>query len=351
MLLLPLVASLLAQSPSAADERAAVAAEKAADAAKSAAEAAQRSADALQKLVELEAAEKAPPPAAAPAPAAPAPSPWSGGVSLGFTYLAGNSNSVTFAGAANVQRKTQRWIYGAKVFGAYGLTTPADGAAPQTVALNAGINAQIDFRLIERVSILIAGGLDTDHVKSVELRGYGDVGVGIIWVDQKVEDYQKLMLKTDITFRVGSEGRYNYYPTATNACYLQKRISPNNVTVELTPADAPLTDASGNAIEYFSCGEAAGGGGSVLQIAPRASVAFKYSLTKSIFFTDDFEIMPTVAGSFAGRLSVNNTAKVSIRPIPLFGISASWVLNVDTRPAKGKKEIDNAVIGSLDLAF
>lgn len=340
MLVLPLIASLLAQSPPTLEERQVIAAEK--------------TAEALQKLAELEAAEaakEAAQEAAAAAAAAaaakpaeaprPAPSPWSGGLSLGFTYLTGNANSITFTGAGNIQRKTDRWIYGAKAWGAFGQTTLGNGAE-EVVALNAGILGQVDLRLHEKVSILVAGGVDTDHVKAVELRGYGELGVGILWIDQKVEDYQKLMLKTDVTFRVGSEGRYNYYPTAAAPCWGRNK---NGEDVVKPDGVADFGD------QYPSCASAEGGGGSVLQIAPRAALAFKYSLTKSVFFTDDFEIMPTVAGSLAGRLILNNTAKLNVRVIANFGVSASWGLKFDSKPATGKKELDNAVIGAVDVTF
>lgn len=334
MFVLPLVASLLAQSPPTLEERQVIAAEK--------------TAEALQKLAELEAAEAAKEaaatakPAEAPAAApAPAPSPWSGGLSLGFTYLTGNSNSITFSGAGNIQRKTDRWIYGAKVWGAFGQTTSGEGLE-EVVAFNAGILGQVDLRLHEKVSILVAGGVDTDHVKAVELRGYGEVGVGILWIDQKVEDYQKLMLKTDVTFRVGSEGRYNYYPAAAAPCWGRNKDGD--------PEVRPL-GAADFGDQWPSCAATEGGGGSVLQVAPRAALAFKYSLTKSVFFTDDFEIMPTVAGSLAGRLILNNNAKLNVRVIANFGLSASWSLKFDSKPATGKKELDNAVIGAVDLTF
>jgi putative salt-induced outer membrane protein YdiY len=349
-MLIPLIVTLLAQSPSTLDERAVVAAEKAADAAARAADAAQKSAEALQKLADLEAAEKAGAEAGAkPAEAAaPAPSPWSGGASLGFTWLAGNANSITFTAAGNIQRKSERWIFGAKAFGAYGQTTPNDAKLkPQTVALNGGALAQIDFRLIPMVSIIAAGGVDTDHVKSVELRGYGELGVGIMWVDTKVDDYQKLMLKTDVTFRVGSEGRYNYFPAAP-AC---EGPLPGT-KIDVAQPEGKDIDSNGNyTIDLPSCASAEGGGGSVLQIAPRAALAFRYALNKNIFFTDDFEIMPTVAGASAGRLVLNNTAKLNVRVVANFGISASWGLKFDSKPATGNKELDNAVIGALDLSF
>jgi Protein of unknown function, DUF481 len=346
--LIPIVVALLAQSPSTLDERAVIAAEKAADAAARAADAAQKSAEALQKLAELEAAEKAGEAAGAkPAEAAKppaAPSPWSGGAALGFTYLAGNANSLTFAGNANIQRKSERWIIGAKLFGAFGETTAPANGNREVVALNAGLTAQVDFRIIEKVSIFVAGGFDTDHVKAVEARGFGEIGVGVLWVDVKAEDYQKVMFKTDVGFRLQGEGRYNYYPTAALPCEGNNQVFPAGSDV----------DASGNPIDLPSCASKEGGGGSALVAAPRAALAFKFALTKSIVFTNDFEILPSVIKADAAdpaRVLINNTAKLSLRVWENFGIGASWALKFDSFPARGKKDLDNAVIGTVDVNF
>lgn len=349
MLLIPLVTVLLAQSPSTLDERAVIAAEKAADAAARAADAAQKSAEALQRLADLEAAEAAgadagAKPAEAAKPPAPAPSPWSGGVALGFTYLAGNSNSITFAGNANIQRKSERWIIGAKAFGAFGQTTASSATNPEVVALNAGLTAQVDFRIIEKVSIFVQGGFDTDHVKAIEARGFGEIGVGVLWVDVKAEDYQKVMFKTDVGFRLQAEGRYNYYPTAATPCEGNNQAFPTGADI----------DANGNPIDLPSCASKDGGGGTALIAAPRAALAFKFALTKTIVFTDDFEILPSVIKADPAdpaRVLLNNTAKLSLRVWENLGIGASWALKFDSFPAKGKKELDNAVIGTVDVNF
>jgi hypothetical protein len=337
-----LAASLLAQTPTPADERAAIAAEKAAEAAKSAAESAARAADALQKLVELEAREQgaaAPAaPAAAPAPAAP-PSLWSGGASVGLTWLSGNSESLTFAALGNIQRKSERMIIGLKTWATYGENTATFGSPVKTVvAANFGLTGQLDIRLIEKLSIIIGTGFDSDYVKNVEARGFWEVGLGVLWVDAKEEDYQKIFLKTDLTFRIAYESRYNYFPSA-KPCWQRDRLKP----------DGTLDDGS-----YPSCKDASVGGGSALLVAPRLALAFKYSLTKSIVFTDDFEFMPSIvkaASTDPFRALVNNTAKISVRVFTNFGLGIASQLKVDTFPAQDKKSLDHALMATVEASF
>lgn len=346
MLALTLAVSLLSQSGPTLDERAVIAAEKAAEAAQRAADAAQKSAEALAKLAELEAAERASAAPAAPAPAAAAPvkppSLWSGGASVGLTWLAGNSDSLTFGAAASAQRKSERFIIGLKTFAAYGENTNTLGTPVRTiVAASYGLSGQLDIRLVEKVSIIIGTGFDADYVKNVEARGFWEVGAGVLWVDVKAEDYQKVFLKTDLTFRIGYESRYNYFPGAASPCVGRDA----NGDPELHPVGAADTGA------YPSCADPAAGGGSVLLVAPRAALAFKYALTKTIVFTDDLEIMPNIVGPTAGRVLLNNTAKVSVRVWENFGFGVSWGIKYDSIPAKDRKPFDSALIASLDATF
>jgi hypothetical protein len=337
-----LAASLLAQTPTTAEERAAVAAEKAADAAKSAAESAAKANEALQKLVEMEAREHAAvpaaPAAAAPAPAAP-PSLWSGGASVGLTWLTGNSDSLTFSALGSLQRKSERMIVGLKTWASYGENTATFGAPVKTVvAANFGLSGQLDIRLIEKLSVIIGTGFDSDYVKNIEARGFWEVGLGVLWVDAKEEDYQKIFLKTDLTFRVAYESRYNYFPTA-KPCWQRDQLKP----------DGTLDDGS-----YPSCKDASVGGGSALLVAPRLALAFKYSLTKTISFSDDFEFIPSVVRAQPTdpfRALINNTAKVSVRVFNNFGFGIASQLKVDTFPAQDKKSVDHALMATVEANF
>ena len=306
--------TLLAQAPDAAAAAPAPSTEerlqKALDAAQKAAEAAQKAAEAAQKAAE--AAQKA-----TAAPAAPAeekkeeakpPSKWSGSAGIGFVYVTGNANSVTFAGNAAAQRKSDRYIFGLRAFGAYGQTTPTGAVAADTVALNAGLGAQFDYRFIPMISMLVGGGLDTDHLKSIEIRGYGELGVGVIWLDRKEEDFQKLFLRTDLTFRIQQENRHRYFPTP-----------------------GPEDD--------------------VFMLAPRVAAQFRYALNKSTAFQQDVELMPNVVGASPGRLLINATSKLSARLLENIALAVSFQVKYDSRPATARVPTDTATMASIEAVF
>src|SRR4051794_35821718 len=79
------------------------------------------------------AAEEAPAPTppvpAPPMPPAPPPSPWTVGVSAGLTWATGNVSSLSFVAGANALRKTDRTLFSAKLFAAYGEKF-SDGVSP-----------------------------------------------------------------------------------------------------------------------------------------------------------------------------------------------------------------------------
>lgn len=291
-----LLASSLLAEPDAA-ERAAVAAERAAVAAERAAEAAQKAAEAAATSA---AAPKAAAPAGAPAAAAPPPpSKWSGTLGVGLISLTGNSRSVTFNASGAAERKSEGWILGLKGNAVYGQTRPPDGSPTQTVAQAAGFQGRMDRRFHERYSGYLLGALETDHVKSVEIRYTGEAGASITWVDAAGDAGWKTLLRTDLGFRWAQENRFYYYVPA------------------------------GKTFEHLD---------TVTLYAPRFGLAFKYALNKDVLFTEDAEILPNVVG--AGRVVVNSVAKLSSRLTESLSFGASFQVNHDSKPAAGKVDTD-----------
>lgn len=84
-------------------------------------------------------------------------------------------------GTGAAQYRSEHWIWGGKAAAAYGKGTGVGETDSQVTALNAAAGVQGDRRLNEIFSVFLGTGVDTDHVKSVELRGYGEGGLGIIW--------------------------------------------------------------------------------------------------------------------------------------------------------------------------
>jgi putative salt-induced outer membrane protein YdiY len=308
-----LVASLaLVQAqaqPAAADAaaRAAAAAEKAAQAAQVAAEAALRAAEAAQRIsavvpVKLEVPAA---PAAAPAAPAAAKSAWTGTVGLGLMSLTGNSRSITFTTNAAAERKGVDWIVGGKLLAAYGQNHPATGdGSAETVAEMAALQLRLDRRFAERYSAYGLGAAATDHVKSIELRSTGELGATVVWVDAKGEGGWKTSLRTDLGFRISEERRYQYFPTT------------------LQIPDVTL-------------------------YAPRAAVAFSYTISKDVLFTEDVDVMSNVSGET--RVLANSISKISVRLSQTLAFGVAFTVNHDSVPAPGKVPTDTQLAMTLDV--
>lgn len=285
-LALLLATSLLAE-PDAA-ERAAAAAERAAAAAQTAAEAAQRAAEAA-------AAVAGAPKTAAAAAGAPAPKKWTGTLGLGLISLTGNSRSLTFNATGAAERKSDGWILGLKGYGVYGQSRVPEGTSTQVLAKAAGFQTRMDRKFHDRYTGYLLGALDTDHVKSVELRYTAEAGASITWVDASGPSGWKTSLRTDLGFRWTLEQRYQYYP------------------VGLALDDETM-------------------------YAPRLGLSFRYALNRNVLFSEDAEILPNVVG--AGRVIVNSTAKLSSRLTESLSLGASFQVNHDSEPAAGKVATD-----------
>lgn len=297
----------MAQTPTTdANERAAKAAEEAAAAAKTSAEAATRAAEAIERL--------APPPAApageAKAAAAPDEAPksnWSGSAGLGVISLTGNSRSITMSGNLVAQFKTPEWIFGTKSSFIYGQSRPADTTVdPEVLALAAALQVQGDRRITQRVSVFVGTGVDTDHVKSVELRGYGEGGVGLLWLDDVEGDLQKRLLRTDIGMRYSREARFQFYPTRANV---------DDVTL----------------------------------VAPRIAATFLYALSKDVTFQQDAEVLTNILGD--SRLIVNTLTKLSARLLANFSLGVGFAVKHDSSPAIGRVPTDTALTVGLEAGF
>ncbi len=301
---LSLLLVLLAQTDSTdAAARAAAAAERAALAAEKAAEAAQRIAE----------AQAGPAPAAAAAPAAdgtPPPETWNGSIGVSMIALSGNAESITAMSNLAVDRKFGKWAFGARASGAYGQTRIASGGE-EVSAMRAGLSLRGDRNVVTFATIFAQGGLDTDHVKSVEVRGYGELGTGLRFYEKKEGDLERIYIRADLAMRFQQEERFQYYASPT------------------TPANTGLPDAT--------------------LVAPRIAATFRYAINKDIKFSEELEFLPNVLGQ--ARVLVNNTTKLNARLTESLSISASFVANFDSAPAPGKKDLDTSLALGLEAAF
>lgn len=233
---------------------------------------------------------------------------WSGTAGMGFMALTGNAQSLTFSTLANAERKGPQWILAARMTAAYGTARPADepDADADVVALNALAELRGDRRVSKRVSLYVLSGVDTDHVKSIEARGWGEGGTGLIWADVVQGKVQRLLLRTDLAFRYARESRFQYYPTPVN-----------------------LAD-----VDF---------------VAPRLAVAFRYGLSESTSFLTDAEVLPNVTGD--SRVLVNTLSKLTTRVTERVGLSVSFQVKHDSEPAAGKRPTDTALAANVEVGF
>jgi hypothetical protein len=243
---------------------------------------------------------------AAPAPP-PTPKGWEGTVGFGLIWLTGNAQSLTFSGNGAIEKKTDHWIFGVKASGVYGQAVVAGSAqGEQVVAMAAGVFLRADRKFSDTISAYVATAAETDHVKSVEIRGTGEAGSGIVWVSEKDGDFDKVLLRTDLGIRYSREQRFQYYPTRMNV---------------------PDVDL----------------------LAPRLGVAIRYALSKEIIFLDGSEILPNIIGNT--RLVVNSLSKLSVKLTDILSFATTFEIKFDSSPAPGKKDTDTALTIGLDFTI
>jgi putative salt-induced outer membrane protein YdiY len=286
---------------------AAEAAQKAAEAAQSAAQAAQVAAEAAQKIAQANPGQ-APTVTPTPTPAENAPvSPWKATLGAGLISLTGNTSSITFNSNVLVERKLGLWTLSGKAIGTYGQSRPIDGSVPQVLALNGSLLLRGDRQLLDWVSVYVLGGVDTDHVKSVEFRVYGEPGTGLTWLNQEKETRPlQLYLRTDLGLRVAQESRFQYYPTIEN-----------------------IPD--------------------VTLVAPRLAIEFRATLKKDLQFVQTGEVMQNVYGP--SRTVVNTLSKLSVHLISSLSLGVSFTIAYDSDPAPGKVPTDTALSLTLDYSI
>ncbi len=295
-----------------AAEKAALSAASAAQEAAKAAESAAKAVESMQKSAQAPAAPAVPAaPAAAPAPAAPAapaPSPvtYSSVFNIGMIALTGNSQTLSFTLGGNFQRKSEDWIFGAKASASYGQTRDATSGSNVVNAEAATVALRGDRRFNPLASGYLLGGIDTDHIKSVEERPYGEIGASIIWFDVKEGDHSKTLLRTDLGFRYGREFRFQYLP-------------------------APLSL------------------GTVDIVAPHLGVGYRYAVTKEIIFADDVDVVANLQGD--ARLLLTNTTKLSARLTNSLSFAVSFLLNYDSAPPPQKVSTDTALTIGIEVAL
>jgi hypothetical protein len=240
----------------------------------------------------------------------PRPDVWSGTAGAGLILLTGNADSLTSNLTAAAQRKLGDWALSSKLTGVYGRTRPDKGVPVQTVALAGTFQLRADRKITGGLTGFALGGVDTDHVASIEYRAYGEAGVGMAWVDRKEGD-QQLLVRTDLGFRYADESRWNYYVTGS------------------VPATGDAPD--------------------VTLAAPRLGVAFRWQPNKEVALSEDAEVLGNVSGD--ARWLSKSITKLTTRVVGALLFGVTYTVNYDSAPAAGKVTTDTALALTFEASF
>jgi putative salt-induced outer membrane protein YdiY len=238
----------------------------------------------------------------------PAPVTWSGTVALGLISLTGNSKTLTFSTNSAFERRSPDWIWGMKTFAAYGRNTAGGAAAAAVTALNAGIQVRGDRRFDDALSVYLLAGIESDHLKSIEERPYGEGGVSLTWFERKVGDLEKSTLRTDVGFRYGHEFRFLYYGAGS-------------------PARQEGADI----------------------VAPRLGLFYRYAINKNVIFTEDASALESLVGG--ARALVASTSKISSRLTDKVALGVGFVVTWDSAPPPAKLSTDTALTVALEVGI
>lgn len=233
---------------------------------------------------------------------------WTGTVALGLIALTGNSQTITFSTNAALQRKSEHWIWGVNAAAAYGQNTAAGATAATVTALAASVQARGDRRFGDALSLYLLSGVDTDHLKSIEDRPYGELGISILWFDEKIEKFEKSSFKTDLGFRYGHEYRFLYYG-----------------------AGAPAAQAGVNLV------------------APRVGASYRFAVNKDIIFTEEASALGNVVDQT--RLIATSVSKLSSRLTEKVALGVSFALQYDSAPPPMKVNTDTALTVGLEIGL
>jgi len=288
--------------PSEVDERAALleAAKAARDAAEASKEAAQALREALAPKVE----------APAPAPAAEEKKKkgeWSSQLSATIVSVTGNADAVTTRLVGQSKGGWEGWSVEAKAGLAYGQTRPQDAELEAEVtAMGGDLRLRGDKKLGKGMSTYVLAGGGFDHVSSVEWQGYGEPGLGLVWFEEKQDDFVRASLRTDLGFRVTQESRFQYFPIA-----------------------ADLED-----ITIF---------------APRIAGDLRYALSKAAVFTWSVEVLPDVVDT--DNLRLNSLAALTAQLAEGMSLQIGFRVRYVGSPAEGKQPLDTELATGISLSL
>lgn len=228
----------------------------------------------------------------APAPELPH---WSGTLSLGATWTAGNTETETVTGAFNSERRGEkdRWTFDA--FVNYGSTTDTATDVKSTTTNNSGGSAKYDYFQSEKLFYYGTGSGKVDHVATLNLRTVLGAGLGYQW-----KETEKVKWATDLGLSWVDE---DFEDNSADASFLAARLGSN----------------------------------------------LAYQISKTSVFEQVTEVLPSLEDSNDLIAKLDNRLKLNITGKWIAQIQ--YVLDFDGSVPDGKKETDHRVVLSVGWSF
>jgi hypothetical protein len=252
-----------------------------------------------------------PVPPCPPCPECPAPPPappprlWTGSVGFGAVSVTGNARSLTLSLGSAIEYKATDWIFAGKATATYGEARTPGTDQMEISSEDAALFLRADRRFTPRLSGYALAGFEADHPKSIEIRYTQELGAAYAWLDRAFGDESRILLRTDLGFRVAEEYRYQYFPTRASV-----------------PGDYPY-----------------------MVYAPRLGGALRYEINKSLLLSEDVEVLSNLAES---RWFANSTTKLTAKLLQSLGFGVGYTVNYDSAPPDPKIPWDTKLALTLE---
>jgi hypothetical protein len=230
----------------------------------------------------------------------PEPGPWSGSITLGLDWLAGNSKSLTLILEGLVDYNSSRWLLTAEADGEY-VTAAVPGEDSRDIAAKAEAWARGERRVTPVFSGFLYAGIDSNHFASLELRLEAQGGLGVTALERRPGAPDQLVLRFYVGPHYSRDRRFQYYPT-------HQDVPDQNVW------------------------------------SPGVALSFRAGLNEHVKLLEDAFVFPAPS-----RVLVRSQTRLRTSLTSYLALSAEFLLEANSAPAPGKAVADTTLLLGLTL--
>ncbi len=250
-------------------------------------------------------------PVVAPPPANPNKLKFAGLTQLSVVYLTGNSNAFTGSAGLQLSLLSGPWTVAFKGSAVYGEAKAAGAARSSVTASNALGEVRGQRDLMKYLGLYALGGAAFDRVAKVESRGYGELGVSVIFFKHEEGDLVKSQLELDVGGRYQHQEWFQYYPDASG---------PGNHYL------GPKNDF------FIHVGE-----------------SFRYAIDKRTVFSETVDLLPDVIT--VDDFNMNADAQLSVKLVGPLSFAVDFLVKYNNLPPPGAQKLDTQLTVSATVSF